>query len=322
MTTKAPFWILLIVQLPGRNPTLRMQIWRALTASGAEQLRDGAYVLPNSIKARATFDAQALKLIGAGGVSYVVPFEAESAVQQKTLLALFDRASQYADVIDQLHGSMRSLTKPRESAARRAIAAAQREASAIAAKDFFPGRPLQQMNAVLADAQAAFNARFVPDEPHASRQTIRVLDRKQYQGKQWATRERMWVDRVASAWLIRRFIDPNAKFVWLKSAKSRGKQTVGFDFDGAEFTHVGAKVTFEVLIASFALKNIGLVRLGALVHYLDVGGIPVAEGPGIIAIMTGARLQGVNDDALLQMMTPVLDSLYAAYSKASGSGAS
>jgi hypothetical protein len=104
-------------------------------------------------------------------------------------------------------------------------------------------------------------------------------------------------------------------FLWLKRVKDRPKRALGFDFDGAEFSHVGAKVTFEVLLTSFGLdQDTGLARLGALVHHLDVGGIPIAEGAGFAAVMTGARLLQKDDDALLKAMTPVLDSLYAAYS--------
>jgi hypothetical protein len=177
------------------------------------------------------------------------------------------------------------------------------------------------MEGALADAEAALNARFAPDEPHAAHRKIRLRDRREYRGRTWATRERLWIDRVASAWLIRRFIDPKAKFLWLKHLKDCPKRAVGFDFDGAEFTHVDSKVTFEVLLSSFNLEqDAGLARLGALVHHLDVGGIPTAEGPGFAAIMAGARSLQPDDDALLKAMTPVLDSLYAGYADASRKG--
>src|SRR5262249_19834013 len=116
------------------------------------------------------------------------------------------------------------------------------------------------------------------------------------------------------AWLIRRFIDPQAKFVWLKTPKERPRHALGFDFDGAEFSHVGARVTFEVLLASFGLaQDRALARLGALVHYLDVGGIPVAEAAGFAAILAGARARQADDDKLLHNMSAVLDALYASY---------
>jgi hypothetical protein len=122
---------------------------------------------------------------------------------------------------------------------------------------------------------------------------------------------------VACAWLIRRFIDPKAKFLWLKNAKDCPKRAVGFDFDGAEFSHVGTKVTFEVLIASFALEqDPGLSRLAMLVHHLDVGGIPMAEAAGFSTILAGTRTLHAADDDLLKAMTSVLDGLYAGYASA------
>jgi hypothetical protein len=105
----------------------------------------------------------------------------------------------------------------------------------------------------------------------------------------------------------------------LKKPKDCPKTALGFDFDGAEFTHIGARVTFEVLAASFGLDNDrAIARLGALVHYLDVGGIPVPEAAGFAAIMAGARAQQANDDKLLQSMRAVLDALYTSYSQLPG----
>jgi hypothetical protein len=125
----------------------------------------------------------------------------------------------------------------------------------------------------------------------------------------------VWIDRVCSAWLIRRFIDPKAKFVWLKRIQDKPKRALGFDFDGAEFSHVDSKVTFEVLVTSFGLEgDVGLARMGLLVRFLDVGGIPVAEAPGLAAIVSGARSLQPDDDALLLSVTPALDSLYHTYS--------
>lgn len=318
MQPSAPAWLLLITNLPGHNPTLRMRLWRALKAAGAGLLRDGAYLFPNGERSRQVLEEQGAEIKAAGGLAQLVSFDAESPAQQAEFVALFDRTDDYAGAIDRLAGLRTELAKLAEPEARQKLATIAREVATIAARDFFPGEAGKQMDGALADAEGAVNARFAPDEPRAAHRKLQPRERKEYRGRTWATREHLWVDRVASAWLIRRFIDPRAKFLWLKRVKDCPKGVVGFDFDGAEFTHVDARVTFEVLLSCFNLEqDAGLSRLGALVHHLDIGGIPIAEGPGFVTIMAGARsLQG-NDDELLKAMTPVLDSLYAGYAGAS-----
>ena len=128
----------------------------------------------------------------------------------------------------------------------------------------------------------------------------------------WATRPGVHVDRTACAWLIRRFIDTDARFLWLAKPSDCPKKALGFDFDGATFTHVGERVSFETLMASFGLEeDPALRRLGALVHQLDVGGgEPVPEAKGFEAMLAGARERLPDDDALLAEIGTVLDSLY------------
>jgi len=295
-----------------------MRIWRALKAAGVGLLRDGAYLLPNGERSREVLEEQGAEIKAAGGLVQLLSFDAESTEQSAEFVALFDRSEEYSEGIRRLDALKKELGKLSEPEARQRMAGVAREVAGVVVRDFFPGEPRKQMEGALADAEAALNARFAPDEPHAAHRRIRARDRRDYRGRTWATREHLWIDRVASAWLIRRFIDPKAKFLWLKRVKDCPKTALGFDFDGAEFTHVDSKVTFEVLLASFNLEeDPGLLRLGALVHHLDVGGIPIAEGPGFAAIMAGARLLQQDDDALLKAMAPVLDSLYAGYAGAS-----
>jgi len=314
MNAKGQQWLLLVTNLPGPNQTLRMRIWRALKAAGARLLRDGVYVLPKSPDSRAVFDKQAHEIRAGAGSVHILSFEADSAGQQSALTALFDRNADYKELIARLEVWRKKLPKYSELDARKILATITRETSVTAATDHFPGKPQEQMQRALRQAEAAVNSRFSPDEPRPAHRKIPHRHFKDFRAKTWATRERMWIDRLCSAWLIRRFIDPKAKFVWLKRIQDRPKRAIGFDFDGAQFTHVDSRVTFEVLLASFCLEgDAGLVRLGTLVHFLDVGGIPVAEAAGLAAIVSGARSLQANDGALLLTVTPALDSLYHTY---------
>ena len=315
MTISTP-WLMLVSSLPGQTQTTRMRVWRALKAAGAGALRDGVYVLPQADNARTVFNEQAAEVIAAKGTAQVITFDSHDETQQRALVALFDRSTEYRELFGQLNVLQATRPMLDEAEARRKLAVLRRDVAALAEVDFFPGPSRRQVESVLADAEAALNARYSPDEPHALRGNVPRCDPAQYRGRLWATREHLWIDRVASAWLIRRCIDRKAKFVWLKTPRSCPKNAVGFDFDGAAFSHRGARVTFEVLLASFGLgDDRGLARLAMLVHYLDVGGVPVPEAAGFAAIMTGARTTQAGDDALLRSIGPVLDSLYAAYAQ-------
>jgi hypothetical protein len=160
----------------------------------------------------------------------------------------------------------------------------------------------------------AINQILAPGEPHAVAGQIKKLNLNDYQGRVWATRKRPWIDRLASAWLIRRFIDPQARIKWLDHPADCPKRALGFDFDGATFSHVGDKVTFEVITRSFGLDaDPTLEKIAALVHYLDVGGIPVSEAAGLEAIIHGVRSRFTNDDKFLAETEKILDFIYDGY---------
>lgn len=313
-------WLMLVISLPGRSQTPRMRLWRALKGAGAAMLRDGVYVLPDGDAARALFKAQVDEANQAGGSAHVVPFASTDPKQETELRGAFDRTEAYAQGLEHLAAFRSELRKLTEAEARKRLTASRRELEAVATIDFFPGAARAQVETALADAEQALNARFAPDEPRANNADIPHRRLQDYRGRVWATRRHLWIDRVASAWLIRRFIDPRAQFRWLKKPADCPKRAVGFDFDGAEFSHVGARVTFEVLTASFGLdRDPCLARLGHLIGYLDIGGVPVADAAGFASVMAGAQARhGEDDNALLADMSIVLDSLYAAYSETEG----
>jgi hypothetical protein len=191
----------------------------------------------------------------------------------------------------------------------------RKDFEALTALDFFPGAAREQVASVLDDLEHTISECLSPDEPHAVQRRINLLQRQDYQGRIWATRQHPWIDRLASAWLIRRFIDSEARFVWLEMPEDCPSEALGFDFDGAAFTHTGPKVTFEVLLASFGLtQDAALNRIGALVHFLDVGGIPVPEAAGLEALIGGMQQRWSGDDVLLAEEEKIFDAFYQAFS--------
>ena len=182
------------------------------------------------------------------------------------------------------------------------------------ALDYFSSSGKVEADAMLAQAEAAFFASLAAGEPQAGEGEVMPRNFADYQQRQWATRKHLWVDRMASAWLIRRFIDREASFLWLDQPEDCPPEVLGFDFDGAEFTHVGNRVTFEVLLASFGLESdAALMKLAALVHFLDVGGVPVAEAAGIEMVLGGLRACQPDDDALLAAAGGIFDGIYTSF---------
>jgi hypothetical protein len=305
-------WLLLVVSLPTSGATARMRIWRGLKALGCAALRDGAYLLPADAEREQALQALADDCMREGGSAWLMAVQPRSADEAAAYRQLFDRHDDYAELRKSWKEANAGLAALGPTELARLQRKLRRELDALRAIDFFPGEAALEAEAAWTDFGKRLESLLSPDEPHESAGRIPRLKLADYQGRLWATRRRLWVDRVASAWLIRRFIDRDARFQWLARPSDCPKRALGFDFDGAAFTHVGDRVTFETLMASFGLEtDAALMRLAAIVHALDVGGDPVPEAKGLEAVMSGARERLSDDDALLAEMSTVLDSLYA-----------
>ena len=321
MSAPSLSWLLLIVSLPTSSATARMRIWRALKALGCMALRDGAYLLPANAEHEQALQELADECTGEGGNAWLMAVQPRSADEAATYRHLFDRSDDYAELRKSWKEANRGLTSLAAPELARLQRKLQREFDAARATDFFPSEASVEAEAAWTDFNRRIESLLSPDEPLPTGGRIPLLDAAKYQGRTWATRRRPWVDRVASAWLIRRFIDSKARFRWLAKPSDCPKSALGFDFDGATFTHVDDRVTFETLMASFGLEdNTALMRMAAIVHSLDIGGEPVAEAKGLEAVLSGAHERVADDDALLGEISTVLDSLYAHFEREAGRG--
>jgi hypothetical protein len=294
-------FLALSVTLPTQQSAGRMRVWRALRALGSATLRDGVYLLPDSPAHTQALESIAEDVKSVAGTADIYCLDGRNDTQRQTLIALFDRQEDYAALLKAIQAA-----NPAEAKAVRAL---QREFSALAAIDFFPGEARRQAEAALGALVAQASG-----EPIEATGRIRRLASAEFQGRVWATRNNPWVDRLASAWLIQRHIDPRARFVWLADPSLCPQEALGFDFDGAVFTHVEGRVTFEVLAASFGLADDpALGRIATIVHFLDVGGVPVAEAAGIEAVLAGARASAATDDELLSEASRLFDNLFIHY---------
>ena len=185
--------------------------------------------------------------------------------------------------------------------------------------DFFPSHAQAQAQAALQRLEQALTRMFSPDEPQDGAGDIPVRNVAEFVGRVWATRQRPWVDRLACAWLIRRFIDPTARILWLAHVTDCPPDAVGFDFDGAAFRHTAGSVSFEVMVTSFGLSpnpTSALARLGLLVHGLDAGGVQPPEAAGVAAVLAGLSRVLPDDDALLASASTVFDGLLSSFTSA------
>jgi hypothetical protein len=305
----------LILTLPTQPNAVRLRVWRGLKTLGCAALRDGAYLLPEAHAARlAPFAEEVRSHGGSASVWTLTPRDTE---QQRDILALFDRGEAYAQWRSNLQGVQASLPTLGEVEARRRWRQANDALLALREIDYFPGTAAEQAEADLQLLRRAIDTRFSPGEPRGdAAHAITALKASRFVGKRWATRKRPWADRLACAWLIRRFIDPQARFLWLDDpagATPPPRGAIGFDYDGARFSHVGPHVSVEVMAVAFGLHaDTRLRRLTQAVHALDVGGIPVPEAAGLEAVLGGLREVHADDDQLLDAASAVFDALYAA----------
>ena len=312
-------WLELVLSLPTENATARMRAWRALKSSGAAVLRDGVYLLPQRDACRALLEGVADDVRAAGGAAYLLRVsgdgdgsDADNGIDSN-FVALFDRSADYATVLADIASARDGLNA---LSAPDTIKQARKLAKALAnlvETDFFPGEARRQTEGALADLEAVAHRALSPHEPSAM---VRAIPRRvaaDYRGRTWATRRRPWVDRLACAWLIRRHIDPQARFLWLGDPARCPPDALGFDFDGATFSHVGAKVSFEVLLESFDLEQPALKRLGALVHFLDAGGVEPPEASGVERVLAGLLEAITDDDQLMLVASGVFEGLRVAF---------
>jgi hypothetical protein len=307
-------WLTLIISLPTRNATARMRIWRALKSMGCAVLRDGVYLLPDQSTTQSALRTQAAETIAAGGTAQIMGVHATDGQQAVAFRALFDRTADYTALKTALDAFIHTFAELDAPVAKRTLGRLQRDYEVITAIDYFPTEAREQIAAELAQAEATYQAHIHPDEPHAVTGNIRRLPSAEYQQRIWATRQHLWVDRMASAWLIQRFIDRQPLFVWLERPQDCPEGALGFDFDGAAFTHLGNRVTYEVLLANFSLEqDPALHRIGTLVHYLDVGGVPVPEAAGLEILLKAMQTRCPDDDTLHSETARLFDDLYAAF---------
>lgn len=316
-------WLLLGHQLPTRSSNARVKTWRRLQQIGAVPARNSVYVLPNTDQCREEFEWIRSEIVALGGEATVFAADAISAGGNEDIEGVFRRTreQEYRALKAEIDRRLPRRKGPRRSPAapssgNRLLRSFRDRFKAIERVDFFhaPGRV--EAASALAALERAVAGRRPASSPAGPR-----LSTSDYLGRRWVTRPRPGVDRMASAWLIRRFVDNGATFAF--SDRPEGTD-ISFDTYAGEFSHDGDACTFEVLADRFGLHQPAVAKLGEIVHDLDLKDAkydpPGAEAVG--RIVDGLRAMHADDATLLEQGIGVFDALarsFAADEEAAGS---
>ena len=302
-------WLVLIANLPTEDPAARMRGLRTLESLGAAVMREGVYLLPETGVTRQGLEYLADYISKGAGSAQVLTVVSASEAQQQSFRKMFDRSARYTEllkVIDSLRSGI-GIADP--SAVLRVLHKKRHDFEAISTLDFFTSELQERARVALADAEAAVHKLLFP----ARIQTSSAPDEPMHR-RVWATRKPAWADRLACAWLIRRFADPEGTVVWLEKSQECPANAVDFAFAGARFSNSATQVTYEVMLRHFGLaSNAALVKIGAIVHFLEARDTPVPEAAGVQTLLQGAARRSTSDDELLGEAEKTFDLLYDAY---------
>ncbi len=302
-------WLVLIASLPTEDPAARMRGLRTLESLGAAVMREGVYLLPETSLTRQGLEHLADYISRGVGSAQVLTVVPASEAQQQAFRKMFDRSARYTELL-KVVGSLRSgfgIVDP--SSVLWVLHKKRHDFEAISALDFFTSELQERARAALADAEAEVHKLLFPAQTQASGVPDEPMRRRI-----WATCKPAWADRLACAWLIRRFADPEGSVVWLEKNQECPANAVEFAFTGARFGNSATQVTFEVMLQHFGLaSNTALVKIGAIVHFLEARDTPVPEAAGVQTLLLGAARRSTSDDELLGEAEKTFDLLYEAY---------
>jgi hypothetical protein len=299
----ATSWLLLLFSLPTNRNTERVSVWRRLKKMGAVQIKTSTYLLPDAPTQYEQFQWLAQQIRDYGGDSTLVRAQEIEGLNKEKVIAMFNdaRAKDYGVLRKSLQTFIARRKKLYDDEAVGQLERITRQFREVREVDFFDSARGHDIAMLLRRAAG----------PKRTKQ-LDLLDSKQYHGKTWLTRPRPEIDRVGSAWLISKFIDPKPKFVFAPSVDAV-LNAIPFDMLDAEFSHHGNCCTFETLIRRFAISDKAVTKIGEMIHDadLDDARFQRIEAVGIDRVFKGWAKQGLSDEEILRRGFDCFDALYA-----------
>ena len=310
--------LLLLVGVPPTPSSLRVRVWRRLRLLGAVALKRSAYLLPDTPERYEDFQWLAQEIQRGGGDATLIRVQEIENVSAEDVIRLFQepRDRDYRQLTVRYRKVLQSLDRKSEVTSARVhdeLARLARDVQRIRDIDFFDAPGGAEVRRI--EEAIAMRTRRPESARHEERPTI---DLTKLRGRRWVTRPRPHIDRIASAWLVKRFIDPDAQFVFAPPAEFP-KDAIPFDAPGVELSHQGEDCTFETLVKRAGLRDRRLVRLAELVHEADLrdGKYPREEARGIDVAVRAFLAASPDDHQVLAHGMALFEGLYATTSRKS-----
>ncbi len=319
--TGEPRWLLLIHQIPPKPDYFRVKVWRRLQKIGAVAIKNSVYVLPKNDQALEDFQWTLREITEGGAEGSICEADFIDGLSNDQVEALFRAArdADYAAIAEEARELARALQLRGKSNVdegpnlQTAVERLRRRLSEVVAIDFFDALGRQAAEELVSELEARFGA-------SARDQAASRANAQEFRGRVWVTRKGIHVDRMASAWLIRRFIDPKAEFRFVAARGYRPqKDEIRFDMFEAEFTHQGDRCTFEVLLDRMALSTAPLHAIGEIIHDIDLKDTKFGrpEVAGIDRLITGICTAHKDDDTRLARAVALFDDLHESFARRS-----
>jgi hypothetical protein len=309
-------WLLLIHQIPPKPAYFRAKVGRRLQKLGAVAIKNSVYVLPFTEQTQEDFQWVAREIANDGGEATLCKATFVEGLRDDQIEVLFHAArdADYASIAGEAREAVSGLPSrlarddERRQELEADLARLRKRLNEVVAIDFFPssGRVSAESAIDALERRLRRNEKPPEEEGHAP------LSKEEHRGRTWVTRKNIHVDRIASAWLIRRFIDPRATFKFVPGQGYRpDERELTFDMYEGTFTHVGDACTFETLMEQFALKEPGLNAIAEIVHDIDVkdGKFSRVEAPGIAALIAGIATAHREDERRIEVGGAMFDAL-------------
>lgn len=294
--------------MPSKPERNRLRIYRRLQKEGTLSLKDGVHLLPYSEDRYELFQWLSQEIKTLEGEMHFVTIEKIERLKNSEIIALFKNQAEESYTEIEKRISSFSIDREKEHESRMILKKIVRDFEALHTIDFFHSPKGDMLKKAIQSIQVSFESSTI-------KAIVSLCNMDDYKRKKWQTRPKPFVDRMASAWLIRKFIDPEAHFIFASTVDEAIKDIITYDMDKATFTHIGDLCTFEVLVLAFSIEDGRVHHMAKIIHNLDLNDEKyiTPEAEGIKLILSAIRRNEHDDIGILKKSDQIFDYLYQSF---------